>query len=874
VAPARPAADGAVLVRWQGAMLAQHSLGHVNRQLTRRLVALGCGVSLHDVPSPGPVIEEGPLLDFVRAHLDRPLARPADVTVRLAWPLDPNPPHEGRWVIMQPWEYGSIPRAWLDPMRHAAEVWVPSSFVRDGFVKSGVPVERVQVIPLGVDTDVFHPGVEPLLVPTNKKFKFLFVGGTIHRKGIDVLLRAWAEAFYRGDDVCLVIKDMGVGSFYRGQTSEDLVAQFRNTMKYAEIHYLDHDYSEQEMARLYAACDCLVAPYRGEGFGLPAAEAMACEKPVIVTGYGAALDYCDEDTAFLIPAQMVPFHEKRVGDIETVDFPHFAEPDHNALVSLLRTVRKEREEAQRRGRAARQRVLERLTWDHSARLVHQRLDVLCRSVGVPPSGGSSRTQNRLKPGLQRQTVSLCIITKDEENNIGACLESVRGLFDEIIVQDTGSTDRTKEIAREHGAKVFDFQWVDHFAAARNACLEHASGDFIFWLDADDRLDEVNREKLRQLLASLPDGNVAYSMKCLCLAAPWQPAAVVDHVRLFRRDPRIRWRYRIHEQILGAIREAGGQVLHSDIVITHTGYADPALRAAKLQRDLRLLEMEYAEQPHDPFTLFNLGQTFAELRQFERAEALVQESLQRSHPSDSIVRKLYVLLCNCRLGRGQTELALQSCLQGQNVCPNDAELLLLEGMLREQTNDLHGAKAALLRLLGTRDDANFASVAEGLRGHLGRHHLAWVCFRLGEHAEAERLWNAVLGEKADFRPAWLGMGELYLAQGRWVDLDTLIARLAEQPFGEVDALVLRAQMHRVRREFDHGRILLEQARTRWPDSLPVLIQYSYMLLEQDTDHVLADQVLAEILARDPGNSTAQRNRQVLHLRAGWTGGGNT
>jgi tetratricopeptide (TPR) repeat protein len=697
------------------------------------------------------------------------------------------------------------------------------------------------------------------LVPTNKKFKFLFVGGTIHRKGIDVLLRAWAEAFYRGDDVCLVIKDMGVGTFYRGQTSEELVARYRNTMKYAEMVYLDHDYSEQEMARLYAACDCLVAPYRGEGFCLPVAEAMACEKPVIVTGYGAALDYCDDSTAFLIPAQVVPFHQKCVGDLETVDFPHFAEPDHNALVSLLRTVWKDREEAQRRGRAARQRVLERLTWDHSARLVRQRLDILRqqpirRSASVP---------------ARRQTVSLCIIAKNEEANIGACLDSVRGLFDEIIVLDTGSTDRTKEIAREYGAKVFDFQWIDDFAAARNACIEHASGDFIFWLDADDRLDEVNREKLRHLLASLPDGNVAYSMKCLCLAAPGQPATVVDHVRLFRRDPRIRWRYRIHEQILGAIREAGGQVLHSDIVITHTGYADPALRAAKLQRDLRLLEMEYAEQPHDPFTLFNLGQTFAEMRQFDRAEALIQESLERSHPSDSIVRKLYVLLCNCRLAQGKAELALQTCLKGQGVCPNDAELLFLEGLLRQEMNDLHGARAALLRLLGTPDNADFASVAEGLRGHLGQHHLAWVCFRLGEDVEAESLWNAVLRDRPDFRPAWLGMGELFIRQKRWLELEELIARLAEQPSGAVDAVCLRAQAHRVRLEFDQGRTLLEQARTRWPDSLPVLIQYSFMLLEQDTDHVLADRVLAKILARDPGNSTAQRNRQVLHLRAGWS-----
>ena len=117
-------------------------------------------------------------------------------------------------MVFQPWEYGAIPSAWLAPLCDLVdEVWVPTSFVKGGFVQSGVPAERVQVIPLGIDPDLFSPSGPALPLPTSKKFKFLFVGGTIHRKGIDVLLRAYGRAFYRSDDVCLVIKDMG-GGFY------------------------------------------------------------------------------------------------------------------------------------------------------------------------------------------------------------------------------------------------------------------------------------------------------------------------------------------------------------------------------------------------------------------------------------------------------------------------------------------------------------------------------------------------------------------------------------------------------------------------------------------------------------------------------------
>jgi glycosyltransferase involved in cell wall biosynthesis len=197
-----------------------------------------------------------------------------------------------------------------------------------------------------------------------------------------------------------------------------------------------------------------------------------------------------------------------------------------------------------------------------------------------------------------------MIVKDEEANLPACLESVAGLVDEIVVVDTGSGDRTKEVAARFGARVFDFPWVDDFAAARNESLRHATGRWVFWLDADDRLDEENRGRLRVLLDRLGDEEAAYTMKCLCLAgAAGGPATVVDHVRLFRNDPRLRWQYRVHEQILLAVRRAGHAVRWSDVVIHHAGYRDPELRRRKLARDLRLLHLENEDRPDDPFTLF-------------------------------------------------------------------------------------------------------------------------------------------------------------------------------------------------------------------------------------------------------------------------------
>src|SRR3712207_5969033 len=98
-------------------------------------------------------------------------------------------------------------------------------------------------------------------------------------------------------------------------------------------------------------------------------------------------------------------------------------------------------------------------------------------------------------GGRRARVSLCMIVKDEEHNLPDCLGPVAGLFDELVVVDTGSSDRTKEVAAALGARVFDFPWCDSFAAARNESLRHATGDWVFWLDADDRIEEPDRRSL-------------------------------------------------------------------------------------------------------------------------------------------------------------------------------------------------------------------------------------------------------------------------------------------------------------------------------------------------------------------------------------------
>ena len=178
------------------------------------------------------------------------------------------------------------------------ELWVPSNYVRDVYVNSGISASKVFVVPNGVNYRQFNSAVSQYKLHTQKRFKFLFVGGTIGRKGIDVLLSAYTEAFTNEDDVCLVIKDMGGKSFYRGQNASEIIKDIQKNPSAPEILYITEILKHEEIAGLYRACDCLVHPYRGEGFGLPVAEAMACGLPVIVTKGGACDDFCFEENAY------------------------------------------------------------------------------------------------------------------------------------------------------------------------------------------------------------------------------------------------------------------------------------------------------------------------------------------------------------------------------------------------------------------------------------------------------------------------------------------------------------------------------------------------------------------------------------------------
>jgi GT2 family glycosyltransferase/Flp pilus assembly protein TadD len=463
-------------------------------------------------------------------------------------------------------------------------------------------------------------------------------------------------------------------------------------------------------------------------------------------------------------------------------------------------------------------------------------------------------------------VSLTMIVKNEEHHLSACLESVKHLVDEMIVVDTGSTDRTREIVEVFGAKLYEFPWINHFAAARNEALRYATGDWVLWMDADDRIDPENQGKLKKLIDSLTDENAAFVMKCYCLGDGPGGATTVDHVRLFRNLPAHRWKYRVHEQILPSIRASRGDVRWSDVTITHVGYADPAARGRKLQRDLRLLNQEREEQPDDPFTLFNLGSIYHELQQPTEAIPVLTRSLERSHPQDSIVRKLYALIAQCQRQLNQSRESLATLSEGRGHYPDDPELLFIEAQSRRDIRDFAGAEKALQQLIQGQEQGNhFGSIAEGLRGHKARHNLAVLYFDTDRLSEAEQQWRLCLDEQPNFLPSFSGIGEIYLRQNRWEELESLVLRMESlNPEGEIAAASLRARGKMERGEVANARWALDQAIGKYPDSLSLRVLLSHAALRAGLDRE-AEEALQDVLALAPHHAECRFNLAILRAK---------
>ena len=255
-----------------------------------------------------------------------------------------------------------------------------------------------------------------------------------------------------------------------------------------------------------------------------------------------------------------------------------------------------------------------------------------------------------------------MIVRDEEANLPYSLAPISSYFDEVVVVDTGSRDGTVSLAKQYGAKVFEAQWRDDFSYARNRSIELASGDWIMWFDADNRISEHDVDKIKRLVDDKKD-------KIFWCTEVIEPGGgQLIQKRIFPNLPGFRFTGAIHEQLVHP--QEGIRYVTTDIKIYHWGYEDKEQLKQKGLRNLRILKEELRANPDDFYFNFNIARCYGDLREFEKAVCHLQKVVQNSdaekeNPEIYCYSFIMTFVFLERLGRSEEGRKILDALLGKN-----------------------------------------------------------------------------------------------------------------------------------------------------------------------------------------------------------------
>ena len=373
-------------------------------------------------------------------------------------------------------------------------------------------------------------------------------------------------------------------------------------------------------------------------------------------------------------------------------------------------------------------------------------------------------------------LTVCLIARNEEQFIDQCLKSVKDVAAQIVVVDTGSTDRTVEIAKSHGAEVHHFAWCDDFSAARNAALEHATGDWILILDADEELPAGQHGRLQADVRNA--GAIAYRVP---LVNEGLNAEGVNYVpRLFRNAPGVYYYGRIHEQafpsLIALARGWGLRMGFGTAQILHHGYQKEILQERnKIERNLRLLRQAVQEYPDDANLMMNLGLELVRTQDVANGLNHYREAfrLMSAQPPEKVVPELREVLLTqfaCVLF-SQREHAETLRVLASPLARNGgltASLHFALGLTHFELKQYAEAAKQLRHCLSKRNERVFSPVNADIRTAVPNHCLALSLSKLGEAAAAEKAFEAALREPGSTQDIKLDYARFLAEHQRPVD----------------------------------------------------------------------------------------------------------
>ncbi len=303
------------------------------------------------------------------------------------------------------------------------------------------------------------------------------------------------------------------------------------------------------------------------------------------------------------------------------------------------------------------------------------------------------------------TISVCMIVKNEEENLKKLLPVLKGVVDEIVIMvDTSTTDRSKDIARIYTEKVFDLVWEKHFSKARNESLSHATKDYVIWTDGDDLLTKQDIIKLKYHLKIHAGTAVFLTLVDKRLDREFYSL----QLRVFPNFKNLKFTGRIHEQISFDVEKSGIKYSTCDIKIYHMGYSSQNKVIDKLKRNAAIGEEELIESPNDFMLNLTLSRTYLGLNDLEKARPLVEKTLEIIASGKTGVSKeneflaylgKVTLLCY----ENKNSEAVELLKKAETYFSNDKLLKLTLGELSFKNKDYKTAYKKLLSL----KDGNFS-----------------------------------------------------------------------------------------------------------------------------------------------------------------------
>ncbi|QCX34238.1 glycosyltransferase [Caloramator sp. E03] len=364
------------------------------------------------------------------------------------------------------------------------------------------------------------------------------------------------------------------------------------------------------------------------------------------------------------------------------------------------------------------------------------------------------------------SISLCMIVKNEEENIKRCLDSVYDIVDEIIIVDTGSTDRTVEIAKKYNAKIYNFEWNNNFSDARNFSLDMASCDWILIMDADDELERKDKDKL--ILLTKNENVNAYFLQTLSYVGekPGLDIIMNLNIRLIRNKMGYKFYGAIHEQIKPNDMDKNRKdaIKVENIRFYHYGYINKTVKDKnKRKRNMEIIEKELQREPNNGFMLFNMGSEYYALEDYKKALEYYEESYKSFNPNLGYTPKLLIRMASCYEQLGIYEKELWIIESGLRLYPNFTDLEFLKATTYFKLQKYTLAIKSLNKCIEMGEAPSYLNCLLGVGTFRPYFLLSTIYYLNGDYDEAYKCCIETLKIRPNFMDAFYRIADILFEQ---------------------------------------------------------------------------------------------------------------